>query len=44
MKPASGEQLSTVVLIEGFDHEEIEITIEQLEDRIVPESSAGFLD
>jgi hypothetical protein len=45
MKAASGEQLSTVaVLIEGFDHEDIEITVEQLEDRIMPESTAGFLD
>ena len=32
------------VVIKGFEGEEIEVSVEQLEPRIVPESSAGFLD
>jgi hypothetical protein len=33
-----------VVLIKGFEGEDIEVSVEQLEPRIVPQSSAGFLD
>jgi hypothetical protein len=33
-----------LVVIKGFEGEEIEVTVEQLENRIVPQSSAGFLD
>jgi hypothetical protein len=32
------------IVIEGFEGEVIKITIEQLEDRTVPQSTAGFLD
>ena len=33
-----------VVAIEGFEGEEIEVSVEQPETRTVPESLAGFLD
>ena len=33
-----------VVAIKGFEGEEIEVSVEQLETRTVPESLAGFLD
>jgi len=33
-----------LVVIKGFESEDIEVTVEQLEMRIVPESTAGFLD
>jgi hypothetical protein len=33
-----------VVVIKGFQGEDIEVSVEQLEMRIVPESTAGFLD
>jgi hypothetical protein len=32
------------VVIKGFEGEDIEVSIEQLETKIVPESLAGFLD
>jgi hypothetical protein len=32
------------VVIEGFEGEAIKITIEQLEERTVPQSTAGFLE
>ena len=32
------------IAIKGFEGEDIEISIEQLEPRITPESTAGFLD
>jgi hypothetical protein len=33
-----------LVVIKGFESEDIEVSVEQLEMRIVPESTAGFLD
>lgn len=32
------------VIVKGFDNEEINVSVEQLETRLVPESLAGFLD
>jgi hypothetical protein len=32
------------VVIKGFENEEITVSVEQLETRLVPESLAGFLD
>jgi hypothetical protein len=32
------------VVIEGFEGESIQIAIEQLEERTVPQSTAGFLE
>jgi hypothetical protein len=33
-----------LVVITGFEGEDIDVAVEQLETRIVPESLAGFLD
>ena len=33
-----------LVVIKGFEGEDIEVSVEQLETRIVPESLAGFLE
>jgi hypothetical protein len=33
-----------MVVIRGFEAEHIELSIEQLETRILPQSSAGFLE
>ena len=33
-----------LVVIKGFEGEDIEVSVEQLEVRIMPESLAGFLD
>jgi hypothetical protein len=33
-----------LVVIKGFEGEDIELSIEQLEMRIMPESTAGFLE
>ncbi len=33
-----------LVVVKGFEGEDIEITIEQLETKILPQSTAGFLD
>jgi hypothetical protein len=33
-----------VVVIKGFEGENIELSIEQLETRLMPESTAGFLE
>ena len=35
---------SDVIVISGFEGEKIEVSIEQLETRLVPQSTAGFLD
>jgi hypothetical protein len=32
------------VVIKGFEGEDIEVSVEQLETRWVPQSTAGFLD
>jgi len=40
VEPTSAEP----VVIEGFEGEIIKIAIEQLEDRTVPQSTAGFLE
>jgi hypothetical protein len=33
-----------LVVTKGFEGEDIEFSVEQLEPRIVPQSTAGFLD
>jgi hypothetical protein len=33
-----------VVAIKGFEGDDLEISVEQLETKIVPQSTAGFLD
>ena len=35
---------SELVTIKGFEGEHIEVTIEQLETKILPQSTVGFLD
>jgi hypothetical protein len=35
---------SELVVITGFEGEDIDVTVEQLETRNMPESLAGFLD
>jgi hypothetical protein len=40
VEPPSAEPLTIV----GFEGEDIKITIEQLEERTVPQSTAGFLE
>jgi len=42
--PSIESSKTELVVVKGFDGEDIEITFEQLETRIVPQSSAGFLD
>jgi len=45
MKTRSVEPSETeLVIIKGFEGEDIEVTVEQLETRILPQSTAGFLD
>ena len=46
MKPACIEPSKTdLVVIKGFENEVIEVTVEQLENRIMPDqSTAGFLE
>ena len=45
MKTQSVNPLETeLVVIKGFEGEDIEVTVEQLETRILPQSTAGFLD
>lgn len=39
-----GQATAETVVIKGFENEDLEVTVEQLEPRILPESSAGFLD
>jgi hypothetical protein len=42
--PCTEQAESELVVIKGFHGEDIEVSVEQLETRIMPESSAGFLD
>jgi hypothetical protein len=45
MKTQSVERSETErVVVKGFEGEDIEVTIEQLETKILPQSTAGFLD
>jgi len=45
MKTQSVERSVTeLVVVKGFEGEDIEVTIEQLETKILPQSTAGFLD
>jgi len=45
MKTQSVELSETeLAVIKGFEGEDIEVTFEQLETRILPQSTAGFLD
>jgi len=43
-KPYVESASAEPVVIEGFEGEVITIAIEQLEDRTVPQSTAGFLE
>jgi hypothetical protein len=43
-KPYVESSKTDLVVIKGFEGEAIEVSIEQLETRILPQSSAGFLD
>ena len=43
-KPYVESASAEPVVIEGFEGEVIKITIEQLEERTVPQSTAGFLE
>ena len=43
-KPHVETSDTELVVIQGFEGEEIELTIEQLEQRINPQSTAGFLE
>ena len=42
--PRIGQSIAEPVVIKGFENEEFEVSVEQLEPRILPESSAGFLE
>lgn len=42
--PCIEQSKAELVRIKGFEGEDIEVSVEQLEPRIVPESTAGFLD
>jgi len=42
--PCIEQSTADLVVIKGFYGEDIEVDIEQLETRIVPESTAGFLE
>ena len=45
--PCMEQSKSELVVIKGFEGEDIEVTevtVEQLETRILPQSTAGFLD
>jgi hypothetical protein len=43
-KPYVESAIAEPLVIEGFEGEVIKITIEQLEERTVPQSTAGFLE
>ena len=42
--PSTKSAKSELVVIQGFEGEDIEVSIEELELKIAPESAAGFLD
>lgn len=42
--PYIGQSTAGLVIIRGFEGEDVEVGVEQLEPRIMPESTAGFLD
>jgi len=42
--PRNQPSKTETVVIKGFESEDIEVTVEQLETRTMPESTAGFLD
>jgi hypothetical protein len=42
--PCIEESKAELVVFKGFEGEDIEVSFEQLEPRIVPQSTAGFLD
>jgi hypothetical protein len=42
--PSIEKSKAELIVIKGFQGEDIEVSIEQLEPRITPESTAGFLD
>ena len=42
--PCIDQAKPELVVFKGFEGEDIEVNFEQLEPRIVPQSTAGFLD
>ena len=42
--PCIDNSKAELVVIKGFEGEDIGVSVEQLEPRITPESTAGFLD
>jgi hypothetical protein len=42
--PSTAAPEAELVVIKGFEGEDIEVSVEELELRWVPQSSAGFLD
>ena len=42
--PYIEQSQAELIVIKGFEGEDIEVSIEQLETRLMPESTAGFLE
>ena len=42
--PCMEQTKTELVVFKGFEGEDVEVTFEQLEPRIVPQSTAGFLE
>ena len=42
--PSTKSSKAELVVIQGFECEDIDVSIEELELKIMPESAAGFLD
>jgi len=42
--PCAEQSKAELVVIKGFEGENIEVSVELLETRIMPESTAGFLE
>ena len=42
--PCTDQSKAELLVIKGFEGEDIEVSVEQLEMKIMPESLAGFLD
>jgi hypothetical protein len=42
--PCTEQSKAELFVLKGFEGEDITVSVEELEPRIVPESTAGFLD
>jgi hypothetical protein len=42
--PSVKSSKAEMIVIQGFECEDIDVSIEELEQKIAPESAAGFLD